>query len=141
YVLEVNPRASRTIPFVSKATGIQWAKIATRIMAGKTIKELGVKEVQDLKHVAVKESVFPFNKFPGVDVVLGPEMKSTGEVMGIDMDFGHAFYKAQLSAGQKLPLSGNVFISVKNKDKRSVIFVAKKLEDMGFSIVATEGTA
>ncbi len=141
YVLEVNPRASRTVPFVSKASGIPWAKIATKIMAGKTIKELGVKEVKEYKHVAVKESVFPFNKFPGVDVVLGPEMKSTGEVMGIDMDFGHAFYKAQLSAGQKLPRAGNVFISVKNKDKRSVVFVAKKLEDMGFSIVATEGTA
>jgi carbamoyl-phosphate synthase large subunit len=140
YVLEVNPRASRTVPFVSKATGIQWAKIATRIMAGKTIKQLGVKENLDLPHIAVKESVFPFNKFQGSDTVLGPEMKSTGEVMGIDMDFGRAYYKAQIAAGQKLPLSGNVFVSVKNKDKRDIVFVVKKLEDMGFGIVATEGT-
>ncbi|MEI7641049.1 MAG: carbamoyl-phosphate synthase large subunit [bacterium] len=141
YVLEVNPRASRTIPFVSKATGIPWAKIATKIMCGRTIKELGVKEFRNMKHVAIKESVFPFNKFPGVDTVLGPEMKSTGEVMGIDMDFGHAFYKAQLSAGQRLPMKGNVFISVKNKDKRSIVSTARNLEDMGFGIYATEGTA
>jgi carbamoyl-phosphate synthase large subunit len=140
YVLEVNPRASRTVPFVSKATGIQWAKIATRIMTGKTIKQLKVKENLDLPHIAVKESVFPFNKFQGSDTVLGPEMKSTGEVMGIDMDFGRAYYKAQIAAGQKLPLKGNVFVSVKNKDKRDIVFVVKKLEDMGFGIVATEGT-
>jgi carbamoyl-phosphate synthase large subunit len=141
YVLEVNPRASRTVPFVSKATGISWAKIATKIMAGKTIKQLKVKEKLDLPHIAVKEAVFPFSKFPGSDTVLGPEMKSTGEVMGIDEDFGRAYYKAQIAAGQKLPLKGNVFISVKNKDKRDIVFVVKKLEDMGFGIIATEGTA
>jgi carbamoyl-phosphate synthase large subunit len=141
YVLEVNPRASRTVPFVSKATGIPWAKIATKIMTGKTIKGMKIRENLDLPHIAVKESVFPFNKFQGSDTVLGPEMKSTGEVMGIDVDFGRAYYKAQIAAGQKLPLSGNVFISVKNKDKRDIVFVVKKLEDMGFGIVATEGTA
>jgi carbamoyl-phosphate synthase large subunit len=110
-------------------------------MAGKTIKQLKVKENLNLQHVSVKESVFPFNKFIGADTVLGPEMKSTGEVMGIDADFGRAYYKSQIAAGQKLPLSGNVFVSVKNKDKRDIIFVVKKLEDMGFCIVATEGTA
>ncbi|MFP4465427.1 MAG: carbamoyl-phosphate synthase large subunit [Candidatus Goldiibacteriota bacterium] len=141
YVLEVNPRASRTVPFVSKASGVPWVKIATKLMAGRTIKELEIKENLEMGHFAIKESVFPFSKFPGADSVLGPEMKSTGEVMGIDVDFGHAFYKAQLAAGQKLPLSGTVFISVKNKDKRTMTFVAKKLEDMGFSIIATEGTA
>jgi len=141
YVLEVNPRASRTVPFVSKATGTPWAKIATKIMIGKSIKELGVKEKPNLNWVAVKESVFPFSKFPGVDSVLGPEMKSTGEVMGIDVDFGRAYYKSQIAAGQKLPLSGSVFISVKNKDKRDMVFIAKKFEDMGFRIIATEGTA
>ncbi len=141
YVLEVNPRASRTVPFVAKATGVPWVKIATKIMTGRTIKELGVKENLAMKHVAVKEAVFPFSKFQGVDVVLGPEMKSTGEVMGIDSDFGRAYYKAQLAAGQRLPLSGTVFISVKNKDKRPVIFIAKKLSEMGFKIIATEGTA
>ncbi|HDQ25220.1 MAG TPA: carbamoyl-phosphate synthase large subunit, partial [bacterium] len=141
YVLEVNPRASRTVPFVAKASGIPWVKIATKLMAGRTIKELKIKENLEMKHFAIKESVFPFSKFPGADSVLGPEMKSTGEVMGIDKDFGHAFYKAQLAAGQKLPLTGTVFISVKNKDKRTMTFVAKKLEDMGFEIVATEGTA
>jgi carbamoyl-phosphate synthase large subunit len=141
YVLEVNPRASRTVPFVSKATGVAWAKIATKIMTGRTIKQLKIKENLNLRHIAVKESVFPFNKFPGADTVLGPEMKSTGEVMGIDDDFGRAYYKSQIAAGQKLPLSGNVFVSVKNKDKRDIVFVVKKLEDMGFGIVATEGTA
>jgi carbamoyl-phosphate synthase large subunit len=141
YVLEVNPRASRTVPFVSKATGIPWAKIATKIMAGKTIKELKVKEKSDFKWIAVKESVFPFSKFPGVDTVLGPEMKSTGEVMGIDVDFGRAYYKAQIAAGQKLPLSGNVFISVKNKDKRNIVPIARQFKNMDFKIIATEGTA
>ncbi|HRU40301.1 MAG TPA: ATP-grasp domain-containing protein, partial [Candidatus Goldiibacteriota bacterium] len=141
FVLEVNPRASRTVPFVSKATGVPWAKIATKIMAGKTIRQLKVREDLLMRHVAVKESVFPFNKFPGADTVLGPEMKSTGEVMGIDSDFGRAYYKAQIAAGQKLPLSGRVFVSVKNKDKRDIVFVVKKLEDLGFKIVATEGTA
>ncbi|MCE5301001.1 MAG: carbamoyl-phosphate synthase large subunit [Spirochaetia bacterium] len=141
YVLEVNPRASRTVPFVSKATGIPWVKIATRVMAGRTLKEMKVSENLEMKYVAVKEAVFPFNKFAGVDVVLGPEMKSTGEVMGIDRDFGSAFYKAQVAAGNRIPLSGTVFISVRNKDKRSIITIAKQFEDMGFKIVATEGTA
>ncbi len=141
YVLEVNPRASRTVPFVSKATGTPWAKVAARLMAGKTIAGLKVKEVSYLKHIAVKESVFPFNRFPGVDTVLGPEMKSTGEVMGIDNDFGMAFSKSQMAANSSLPLKGTVFVSVKNKDKRSVIFIAKRLSDMGFKLVATQGTA
>jgi len=141
YVLEANPRASRTIPFVSKATGVAWAKIAATVMSGRTLKSLKVKEVLDLPHVAVKESVFPFNKFPGADTVLGPEMKSTGEVMGIDADFGRAYFKSQLAAGQKLPFSGTVFVSVKNKDKRDIVFVVKKLEELGFKIIATEGTA
>ncbi len=141
YVLEVNPRASRTVPFVSKATGIPWAKVAARLMSGKTMQELKIKEVSYLKHVAVKEAVFPFNRFPGVDTVLGPEMKSTGEVMGIDQDFGMAFAKSQMAANSALPLKGTVFISVKNKDKRSSIFIAKRLFDMGFKIVATHGTA
>ncbi|MBW1659960.1 MAG: carbamoyl-phosphate synthase large subunit, partial [Deltaproteobacteria bacterium] len=139
YVLEVNPRASRTIPFVSKSKGIPWAKIAAKIMAGKKIKELGVTE-KEIDYVTVKESVFPFNRFPGVDTVLGPEMKSTGEVMGVDKDFGAAFAKSQIAAGNSLPVEGNVFISVKNKDKRQVIFLAKKLVDLGFKIIATSGT-
>ncbi len=141
YVLEVNPRASRTVPFVSKATGIPWAKIATKIMAGKKIKDLKIKEKQNYKWFAVKESVFPFIKFPGVDAVLGPEMKSTGEVMGIDEDFGLAYYKSQIAAGQKIPKSGTVFISVKNQDKRNTISIAKHFENSGFKIIATEGTA
>ena len=139
YVLEVNPRASRTVPFVSKSKGIPWAKIAAKIMAGKKIAELGVVE-KDISYVTVKESVFPFNRFPGVDTILGPEMKSTGEVMGVDRDFGAAFAKSQIAAGSALPTEGNVFISVKNKDKRQVIFLAKKLVDLGFQLVATSGT-
>ncbi len=141
YVLEVNPRASRTIPFISKAIRVPLAKIATKVMLGKTLKELGLTEEIHIEHVAVKEAVFPFNRFPGVDAILGPEMKSTGEVMGIDTSFGRAFAKSQLAAGEKLPLKGAVFISVKNHDKRSVIYIAKKLIDLGFSIVATKGTA
>jgi len=141
YVLEVNPRASRTIPFVSKATGVPLAKLAARVMVGRTLKELGFTREVQVSHVAVKESVFPFNRFPGVDTVLGPEMKSTGEVMGIDHAFGIAFAKAQLAAGQLLPKKGKVFISVKNRDKRAIIFIAKKLSDFGFQIVATRGTA
>ncbi len=141
YVLEVNPRASRTIPFISKATGIPWAKVAAKVMVGKTLQELGiVKEVQ-LPHLAVKESVFPFKRFYGVDTILGPEMKSTGEVMGIDTDFGLAYAKSQISAGTLIPLSGRVFISVMNKDKRPIVFVAKKLVDLGFELMATRGTA
>ncbi len=140
YVLEVNPRASRTIPFVSKATGIPLAKLAAKVMVGRTLQELGFTREVEVQHVAVKESVFPFNRFPGVDTVLGPEMKSTGEVMGIDHAFGIAFAKAQLAAGQILPQRGKVFISVKNRDKRAIIFIAKKLSDFGFQIVATRGT-
>ena len=141
YVLEVNPRASRTVPFVSKAIGVPLAKLATKAMLGKKLKELGVTEEIIPKHVAVKESVFPFNRFPGVDIILGPEMKSTGEVMGIDEDFGRAYIKSQLAAGQRVPVKGNVFISVRDKDKRAVVFIAKKLQDMGFSIYASSGTA
>ncbi len=140
YVLEVNPRASRTVPFVSKATGVQWAKVAAKLMVGKTLKDLGIEKERVPKHMAVKESVFPFNKFSGVDTILGPEMKSTGEVMGIDENFGMAFWKSQLAAGQDLPSEGTVFLSVKNKDKRNIVFIAKKLSDLGFSICATKGT-
>ncbi|MFH1824349.1 MAG: carbamoyl-phosphate synthase large subunit [Candidatus Firestonebacteria bacterium] len=141
YVLEVNPRASRTVPFVSKATGIAWAKVAARVMAGRKLKDLGIDKEVEIKHIAVKESVLPFVKFPGADSVLGPEMKSTGEVMGIDTDFGRAFAKSQISTGTALPTKGIVFISVKNKDKRAIIFIAKKLADMGFKILATRGTS
>jgi carbamoyl-phosphate synthase large subunit len=140
YVLEVNPRASRTVPFVSKATGVPWAKVATKVMLGKSLKEQKIGEVE-VKHFSVKEAVFPFNRFPGVDAVLGPEMRSTGEVMGIDVDFGSAFMKSQIAAGQRLPLEGKVFVSVKDKDKRSIVYVVKKLIDLGFQIVATPGTA
>lgn len=140
YILEVNPRASRTIPFVSKAIGVPLAKLAGAVMVGKSLKELGFSKEPEINHVAVKESVFPFNRFPGVDIILGPEMKSTGEVMGIDLDFGSAYLKSQISAGQNLPKKGNIFISVKNRDKRKVIFLAKKLADLGFKIVATSGT-
>ena len=141
YCLEVNPRASRTIPFVSKATGIPLAKLATKIMLGKTLKDLGFTREVEISHVAVKESVFPFVRFPGSDAILGPEMKSTGEVMGIDRSFGLAYAKSQIAAGQKLPAKGNVFISVKNQDKRDVVFIAKKLADLGFNLLATAGTA
>jgi len=122
YVLEVNPRASRTVPFVSKAIGAPLAKIAAKVMAGKTLKELGFTEEKKPEHVSVKESVLPFSRFSGVDIILGPEMKSTGEVMGIDSSFGMAFYKSQIAAGQALPKSGKVFISVRNQDKRNIIF-------------------
>ena len=141
YVLEVNPRASRTVPFISKATGIPWAKVAAKVMVGKRLHDLGIVGEVKIEHIAVKESVFPFNRFYGVDTVLGPEMKSTGEVMGIDTDFGIAFAKSQIAAGTRMPLKGRVFISVMNKDKRPVVFVAKKLIDLGFEIVATRGTA
>jgi len=140
YVLEVNPRASRTVPFVSKVTGVALAKLAAQVMAGKKLSELGFVEELKINHIAVKESVLPFSRFSGVDVLLGPEMKSTGEVMGIDDSFGRAFYKSQVAAGQNLPLKGKIFISVKNSDKRNLVFVAKKLSDMGFEIMATKGT-
>jgi carbamoyl-phosphate synthase large subunit len=140
YVLEVNPRASRTVPFVSKAIGVPLAKIAARVMAGKTLEEL--KFTQDIQpeHFSVKGPVFPFARFRGVDPILGPEMRSTGEVMGIDYDLGMAYAKAQIGSGFNLPTQGTVFISVKNKDKRSIIFIAKQLYDMGFRILATHGT-
>jgi carbamoyl-phosphate synthase large subunit len=141
YVLEVNPRASRTVPFVSKAIGVPLAKLATKVMLGKTLVELGYTKEPGISCIAVKESVFPFIKFPGVDAILGPEMKSTGEVMGIDATFGMAYAKSQIAAGQRLPKKGNVFISVKNQDKRNIVFVAKKLADLGFNILATSGTA
>jgi carbamoyl-phosphate synthase large subunit len=140
YILEVNPRASRTVPFVSKATGVPWAKMATKVMLGKTIAELGIKEIIP-KHISVKEAVLPFNKFTGQDTILGPEMKSTGEVMGIAGSFGEAFAKAQMAAGEKFPLSGNVFISVNDRDKKKIAPIAKKLQDQGFNILATRGTA
>jgi carbamoyl-phosphate synthase large subunit len=141
FILEVNPRASRTAPFVSKATGRPLAKIAARVMAGKTLRELGITEEIETAHVAVKESVFPFVKFPGVDTILGPEMKSTGEVMGIDDTFAMAFAKAQLGAGVRLPMTGKVFISVRDADKKHVVTAAQKLYDNGFRLVATRGTA
>ncbi|MBN3037911.1 MAG: carbamoyl-phosphate synthase large subunit [Candidatus Omnitrophica bacterium] len=140
YVLEVNPRASRTVPFISKATGIPLAKIAAKLMAGKTLTELRFTKEKRLKHYAVKESVLPFSRFSGVDIILGPEMKSTGEVMGIDKSFGIAFYKSQLAAGSDLPKSGKVFISVRNEHKRDIAFIAKKLFDLGFELIATKGT-
>jgi carbamoyl-phosphate synthase large subunit len=141
YLIEVNPRASRTSPFVSKATGRPLAKIAARIMAGKTLAELGVHKEIIPEHVSVKESVFPFVKFPGVDTLLGPEMKSTGEVMGIDKEFGKAFAKAQLGANVTMPLSGKVFVSIKDADKHSILEPVRKMFDAGFEIVATSGTA
>ncbi len=141
YLLEVNPRASRTAPFVSKATGRPLAKIAARLMSGKTLKQLGIHGDIVPKHVAVKESVFPFVKFPGVDTLLGPEMKSTGEVMGLDMEFGKAFAKAQLGAGVRLPLTGKVFVSIKDSDKKHIVEPCAKLVAAGFEIVATRGTA
>ncbi|PTD94512.1 carbamoyl phosphate synthase large subunit [archaeon SCG-AAA382B04] len=140
YVLEVNPRASRTIPYLSKSTGVQLAKIATKVMTGKTLEELGFTEEVEVDHVSVKEAVFSFSNLPGVDTVLGPEMKATGEAMGIDSDFGKAYYKSQISAGMQLPERGNVFISVRNKDLRTVTLIASNLENLGFNIYATEGT-
>jgi carbamoyl-phosphate synthase large subunit len=141
YVLEVNPRASRTVPFVSKAIGVPLAKLAARVMVGRRIADLGVTEIIPAQHISVKEAVFPFNKFPGVDTLLGPEMKSTGEVMGIDLNFGLAFAKAQLGAGCRLPRDGRVFISVRDEDKEQVVAIARRLERHGFRIVATRGTA
>ena len=141
YVLEVNPRASRTVPFVSKAIGVPLAKLATKAMLGKKLKDMGFAQEIIPGHVSVKESVFPFNRFPGTDVILGPEMKSTGEVMGVDKDFGRAYIKSQIAAGQNLPKKGNVFVSVRDRDKRAIVFVAKKLIDLGFRIYSTSGTA
>ena len=141
YVIEVNPRASRTIPFVSKTIGVPLAKIAARVMAGKSLQELGFTKEKQFSHIAVKESVFPFNKFQDVDVLLGPEMKSTGEVMGIDTLFGRAFAKSQLATGVKLPLEGTAFISVKDSDKEKSVVIGKGLEELGYHLIATKGTA
>ncbi|MBN1553508.1 MAG: carbamoyl-phosphate synthase large subunit, partial [Phycisphaerae bacterium] len=140
YILEVNPRASRTVPFVSKATGVPWAKLAAKVMAGLTLSELGVAEAPRPAQTSVKESVFPFTKFPGVDVILGPEMRSTGEVMGIDMNFPLAFGKSQMAAGINLPTEGTVFLSIAGDEKPRIVEIARRLEQLGFVIVATHGT-
>ncbi|MFC1892325.1 carbamoyl phosphate synthase large subunit, partial [Thermodesulfobacteriota bacterium] len=141
YVIEVNPRASRTVPFVSKTTGISLARLATKVIMGQSLKELDFTTEIVPEHIACKESVFPFSRFPGVDTILGPEMRSTGEVMGIDNTFELAFAKSQLAAGQELPLSGTVFISVKDEDKTAVLNTASIFQDLGFNIVATAGTS
>jgi carbamoyl-phosphate synthase large subunit len=141
YVLEVNPRASRTVPFVSKAIGFPLAKLAAKVMAGKTLKELGFTRETWPKYWAVKESVFPFNRFHGQDILLSPEMRSTGEVMGLDADLGIAYAKSQMAAGSPLPLGGKVFISVSDAHKKEVAAVAKQFTDLGFELVATDGTA
>ena len=140
FILEVNPRASRTVPFVSKAIGVPLAKIAARVMAGEKLKEMGLPAEVTPKHVSVKESVFPFAKFPGTDIILGPEMRSTGEVMGIDNTFARAFYKAQLASGLILSADGGVFVSVKDSDKEPLLPVARKLVELGYRLVATTGT-
>ena len=150
YILEVNPRASRTVPFVSKATGRPLAKIAASLMVGKTLDELGVTDIEVPRHVAVKQSVFPFAKFPGVDTILGPEMRSTGEVMGISDTFARAFYKSMLSAGLDVEIPGEgsapktkrrVFISVRDHDKPVACIIARRLRAAGYEILATRGTA
>ncbi len=141
YVLEVNPRASRTVPFVSKVTGVPWAKVATRVMIGHTLSDMGLLSEVEVPHIAVKEAVLPFNRFHGVDTILGPEMKSTGEVMGIDLDLGMAFAKSQVAAGVALPVAGNAFISVKDSDKKEIIPIARRLHELGFQLLSTRGTA
>ena len=141
YILEVNPRASRTVPFVSKATGVPLAKIAAKVMTGKTLKELGFTAEKTIGHIAVKEAVFPFDKFPGVDTILGPEMKSTGEVMGIDEDFGRAFAKSQIAVNNRIPLSGKIVISIRDEDKPGICDLVRRLFAVGFSVIATKGTA
>jgi carbamoyl-phosphate synthase large subunit len=141
YVLEVNPRASRTVPFVGKATGVPLAKIAARCMVGRTLAQQGVKGEVIPGYFSVKEAVFPFVKFPGVDTILGPEMKSTGEVMGVGKTFGEAFVKSQLAASAKLPETGTAFISVRDGDKLPVVPVARDLVELGFRLIATRGTA
>ena len=140
FVIEVNPRASRTVPFVGKATGVAWARVAAKVMMGQSLDELGVEKVVPTTHYAVKEAVFPFAKFPGTDIVLGPEMKSTGEVMGIDATFPVAYFKAQLAEGTRLPTGGTAFVSVRAGDKEGVVPIAKKLADLGFKIISTAGT-
>ncbi|MGK7903750.1 MAG: carbamoyl-phosphate synthase large subunit [Hormoscilla sp.] len=140
YILEANPRASRTVPFVSKAIGVPLAKLASRVMAGETLESLGFTAERIPKHISVKEAVLPFEKFPGSDTLLGPEMRSTGEVMGIDADFGKGFAKAEIAAGVHLPLSGTVFVSISDRDKEAVVPVVRDLMELGFAVVATEGT-
>jgi carbamoyl-phosphate synthase large subunit len=143
YVLEANPRSSRTIPFVSKAVGLPMAKIAAHVIMGHSLKELGYTSLDEpkVKHISVKEVLLPFDKLPGADPILGPEMKSTGEVMGIDYDYGRAFFKAQLSADNLLPLNGKVFISIRDEDKEQLLDVARKLIDAGIELIGTSGTA
>ena len=149
YVLEVNPRASRTVPYVSKATGVPLAKVAARLMTGRKLREMnlpladfdGIAEIRSRNYYSVKSPVFPFNKFRGVDTILGPEMRSTGEVMGISPNFGLAFAKAQMAAGQRLPRNGTVFISVNDHDKRHVAALARDLVAAGLKLIATRGTA
>jgi carbamoyl-phosphate synthase large subunit len=141
YVLEVNPRSSRTVPYISKATGTPMAKVAARVAAGRTLAELGLTDDLVAWGVFVKSPVFPFVRFPGVDTILGPEMKSTGEVMGGSDNFGSAFNKAMLGAGQRLPETGRVFISVNNSDKATVLPIARDLASLGFTLAATRGTA
>src|SRR5437899_402420 len=141
YVLEVNPRASRTVPFVSKAIGVPLAKLAAKLMAGKSLKELGFTQECWPKYWTVKESVFPFNRFQGQDILLSPEMRSTGEVMGLDADLGIAYAKSQMAANAPLPLGGAVFISVADRDKQQVARLGKQFVELGFELVATSGTA
>jgi carbamoyl-phosphate synthase large subunit len=145
YVLEVNPRASRTVPFVAKAIGVPIAKIAARVMVGERLTDCmartGTRHPRARSHVAVKEAVFPFARFPGVDLILGPEMKSTGEVMGLDTDFGRAFAKSQLGSGTDLPFEGRVFVSVRDQDKSALVEPCRQLVEMGFRLSATKGTA
>jgi carbamoyl-phosphate synthase large subunit len=141
YVLEVNPRASRTVPFVSKATGVQLAKVAARCMAGRSLADQGVTAEVVPPYYSVKEAVFPFIKFPGADTILGPEMKSTGEVMGVGLTFAEAFVKSQIASGDDLPAGGKVFVSVRDEDKPKAVEISRKLASLGFTLVATRGTA
>ncbi len=141
FVIEVNPRASRTVPFVSKTTGVPLAKVAVKLMLGRKLKEFGLSEMKKFPFISVKEAVLPFNKFPGVDILLSPEMRSTGEVMGISMDFGESFYKASLAAGDRLPMKGTIFLSINRRSKEELLSDVKALFDNGFRLVATEGTA
>jgi carbamoyl-phosphate synthase large subunit len=140
YVIEVNPRASRTVPFVSKATGVSLAKLAAKVMVGEKLADLGYTQTIVPPHFSVKEAVFPWNRFPGIDIVLGPEMKSTGEVMGIDADWGMAYAKSQMSAFNPLPTEGNVFLSVADLDKDRAVKIARDLVDLGFKVYSTGGT-
>jgi len=140
FIIEANPRASRTVPYVSKATGVPLAKVASLVMSGESLESLGVTTEVIPKHIAVKEAVLPFNKFPSTDTLLGPEMRSTGEVMGIDTDFGKAFAKAEIGAGVELALTGTVFVSMNERDKTAIVPVIQDFIDLGFKIVATGGT-